>query len=221
MTSTAKQHRQAVETTRREHIAQLRAAEQQKERRKKLTRNAAIAAVVVGVVAAIAIPVAMNSSHTTKPAAAIAGVQTFTGLARTHTTQPVTYAQTQPVGGDHSPQWLTCGVYTTAVPNELAVHDLEHGAVWITYQPNLPAAQVAIIQADAKAPPVVRGTWFVTVSPYPGLPSSVVASAWGTQLKLTSASDSRLVAFIARYRLGPQTPEPGASCAGGIGTPAR
>jgi hypothetical protein len=111
-------------------IAQLRAAEQQKERRKKLTRNAGVAAVVFGVVAAIAIPVAMNSSHTTKPVAAIAGVQTFTGLARTHTTQPVTYAQNPPVGGPHSPQWLPCGVYTTPVPNENAVHDLEHGAVW-------------------------------------------------------------------------------------------
>jgi hypothetical protein len=196
-------------------------AQQQKERRRKLTRNAAVAAVVVGVVAAIAIPVAMNSSHTTKPVAAIAGMQTFTGLARTHTTQPVTYSQNPPVGGPHSPQWLTCGVYTTPVPNENAVHDLEHGAVWITYQPSLPADQVAIIQADALAPPVVRGTRYVTVSPYPGLPSPVVASAWGTQLKLTSASDSRLSAFIARYRLGPQTPEPGASCAGGIGTPAR
>ena len=52
----------------------------------------------------------MKTSHTTKAAAAIADVQTFTGLARTHTTKPVTYAQNPPVGGDHSPQWLTCGV---------------------------------------------------------------------------------------------------------------
>ncbi|HEY5455952.1 MAG TPA: DUF3105 domain-containing protein [Acidothermaceae bacterium] len=167
MTSTDKQHRRAVETSRREHIAQLRAAEQQKEHRKKLTRNAGVAAVVLGGVAAIAIPAAMKSSHTTKPAVAIAGVQTFTGLSRTHTTHPVKYAQNPPVGGPHSPHWLTCGVYTTPVPNENAVHDLEHGAVWITYQPNLPAAQVATIQADALAPPVVRGTRFVTVSPTP------------------------------------------------------
>ena len=221
MTSTSKQQRRTVETARREHIAQMRAAQQQQERRKKLTRNAAVVVGVVGVVAAIAIPVAMQTSHQTKAVGAIAGVETFTGLARTHTTKPVTYAQVPPVGGDHSPQFLTCGVYTTAVPNELAVHDLEHGAVWITYQPTLPADQVAIIEADALTPPVVRGTRFVTVSPYPGLPSPVVASAWGTQLKLTNASDARLAAFIAKYRLGPQTPEPGASCAGGVGTPAR
>ena len=82
----------------------------------------------------------------------------FERLARNHTTQPVTYTQNPPIGGPHSPQWLTCGVYTTPVPNENAVHDLEHGAVWITYQPSLPAAQVAIIQADALAPPVVHGT---------------------------------------------------------------
>ena len=59
---------------------------------------------------------------------------TFTGLTRNHTTKPVQYPQNPPVGGDHSAQYLTCGVYTSPVPNENGVHDLEHGAVWITYR---------------------------------------------------------------------------------------
>jgi hypothetical protein len=47
----------------------------------------------------------------------------------------------------------------------------------------------------------------------------VVASAWGKQLRLTGAADQRLAAFITSYRQSPAAPEPGAPCAGGIGTP--
>jgi Protein of unknown function (DUF3105) len=52
-------------------------------------------------------------------------------------TGPVTYAQNPPVGGPHDLVWLNCGIYTAPVRNENAVHSLEHGAVWVTYQPSL------------------------------------------------------------------------------------
>lgn len=143
----------------------------------------------------------------------IVGVQTFTGLTRNHTAAPVTYAQVPPVGGDHSPAWLNCGIYTQTVHNENAVHSMEHGAVWITYQPNLADNSVSQLQN------LVRGHGYVLLSPYPSLPSPVVASAWGLQLKVNSAYDPRLALFIQKYENGPQTPEPGAPCSGGLGSP--
>jgi hypothetical protein len=48
-----------------------------------------------------------------------------------------------------------------------------------------------------------------------------VASAWGYQVKLDSASDPRLEQFIRTFEQGPQTPEPGAACVGGTGTPVQ
>jgi hypothetical protein len=43
----------------------------------------------------------------------------------------------------------------------------------------------------------------------------VVASAWGKQEAFDAADDPGLESFIKAYRLGPQTPEPGAVCTGG------
>jgi hypothetical protein len=100
------------------------------------------------------------------------------------------------------------------VRNETAVHTLEHGAVWITYAPDLPAAQVDTIRD------LVEGQNCVLASPYEGLPSPVVASAWSKQLRLEDADDPDLEQFIGAFRQGPQTPEPGAACTGGVGDPA-
>ena len=93
------------------------------------------------------------------------------------------------------------------------MHDLEHGAVWITYQPTLAKADIAKLTKYAK------GQTYLDLSPYPYLPAPVVVSAWGKQLRLTGASDPRLEAFVKKYKQGPQTPEPGSPCTGGTGTP--
>ena len=90
---------------------------------------------------------------------------------------------------------------------------MEHGAVWITYQPDLSAADVAQLRN------LVRGHAYLILSPYPGLPARVVASAWGVQLQAAGPGDPRLASFIKTYEQGPQTPEPGAPCSGGRGVP--
>ena len=144
-------------------------------------------------------------------------VESFDGAAlpRTHTQNPVTYDQKPPVGGNHFPTWQNCGAYSEPVRSELAVHSLEHGAVWITYRPSLPAAQASTLRALA------AGSRYVLVSPWADetLPSPVVASAWGLQLKADSAGDPVIAAFVREYAAGPQTPERGAPCSGGFGTP--
>lgn len=147
---------------------------------------------------------------------AIEGVELFPDLSPAHRPGPVEYEQTPPVGGPHAQIWLNCGVYLTPVPSEFAVHSLEHGAVWITYQGGLDADSVAALRA------YTRGQPYVLVTPWPDDPAYVgpiVASAWGAQLRLDDARDPRLLAFIARYADAPDGPEPGAPCRGGVGSP--
>ena len=153
---------------------------------------------------------AVTANATSRP---ISGVVTYANLSRQHVNGTVAYAQIPPVGGNHGAQWLNWGIYESPVPNENAVHSLEHGAVWITYAPTLAQVQVQRLIDAAK------GQTYVILSPYPGLSAPVVASAWGTQLKLQSATDPRLAEFIQKYQQGPQTPEPGGECSGGVGAP--
>ena len=61
------------------------------------------------------------------------------------------------------------------------------------------------------------GNTYILVSPYPGLPAPVVASAWGKQVRLSSVDDPERAKFVNAYRDGPQAPERGGQCAGGVG----
>ncbi len=142
------------------------------------------------------------------------GVETFEDLSRDHTNQPVSYEQDPPVGGPHTDVWQNCGFYEEPVPNEPAVHSLEHGAVWVTHDPGLEEDQVEELRTLAEE------NSYVLVSPYEGLASPVVASAWGHQVELEGAGDENLQSFVEAYQQGPQTPEPGAPCSGGTGEPA-
>jgi putative peptide zinc metalloprotease protein len=139
--------------------------------------------------------------------------QNFELAERSHVPPPVIYAVIPPVGGSHSAIWQNCGFYDAPILNEAAVHSLEHGAVWITYRPDLSREQVESL-AD-----VARGQTHLLASPFPDLPAPVVVSAWGRQLQLDSATDPRLDQFIRDFRLGRQAPESGGLCTGGVGHP--
>ncbi len=143
-------------------------------------------------------------------------------LGHRHVAGPVRYSVTPPVGGDHNALWANCGVYAEPIPAERAVHDLEHGAVWITYRPSLAHAEVAALRAFVDRQRVIAGTGsrYVDLTPFPGMSSNIAISSWGFQLKVTSPDDPRLQRFVDTFRTSPRyTPEYGGECTGGVGTP--
>jgi hypothetical protein len=137
----------------------------------------------------------------------------FPRQSREHVEAEIAAGDLPPAGGGHSPVWQNCGIYDEPIPVENALHSLEHGALWLAYQPDLLQEEVEALRER------VRGEDYVLMSPYPGLRSPVVLTAWEVQLELDSSVDDRMEAFIEQYQQGPTTPELGASCSDGQGTP--
>ena len=132
-------------------------------------------------------------------------------LTQNHVTGKVKYQTSPPVGGNHNGSWENCNgdVYAKQIPSEHAVHSLEHGAVWVTYNPNLPQAQIDELASK------VKGKDYMLMSPYPGLDKPISLQAWGFQLKVDNADDKRVDEFINQFRVNASV-ESGASCSNGV-----
>ena len=174
--------------------------------------------VVVAIVATIVFSGSKNPSFSGSRLGVPKGTQLFAEVNKQHVSGTVQYDRTPPAGGDHNATWLNCGVYNYAVQNENAVHDLEHGAVWITYRPSLSPTEVNKLVSFVESH-YVGVQKYLTLSPYAGIPSPIVATAWGAQLDLQRSTDPRLLQFVTHFARGDQGGEPGAPCTGGIGIP--
>ncbi len=191
---------------RREHLQKMRAQQQRKERRTALLMWGTGGLVIVLLVGVVAFYLVEQSRATS-----LDGVVSVKYDGGNHVANPVAYKETPPVGGEHNGYWQACAIYDKPIHSEHAVHSLEHGAVWITYRPDLPKDQVDTLKDVATS---TGQQDYMLVSPFPNLPAPVVASTWGHQLKLNSPDDPKLGAFIKRYQNGRDTPEPGATCGG-------
>jgi len=207
--------KQQREKRRAEKVAALK-AKQEREKRRNLI---AIGSAVVGALAVIAIVVSIvvtSAQPEVDPADIdIAGIETFDEIEGLHVEGPVDYDQTPPVGGPHNAAWLNCGIYEEEVPAENAVHSLEHGAVWVTYDP------AEVTDGDLDALRDAMPSTYIILSPFEGLDAPVVASAWGYQVQLDGVDDPRLVDFITKYRQSPDAPEPGALCTQAVDGPGK
>jgi hypothetical protein len=146
------------------------------------------------------------------PSTKIAGVvvKDYKSGQHVQPTQRVAYDQSPPFGGPHDGFWADCDgiVYPNAVRSENMVHALEHGSVWIAYNPD----KVKGADLD-KLKLKVQGKQFMMLSPYPGLDKAVSLQSWGHQLKVDSAGDDRIDEFISALRTNQyEYPEVGASC---------
>ena len=194
-----------------DRAARVAAMQRQEKAHARRRRAITVAIPTVVVLAAAGAVTAVLVNRPSPPS--LDAVKTYSYEGGVHVSDPVTYTENPPVGGSHFDRWLNCGVYDAPVQNENAVHSMEHGAVWITYRPDLPAAQVEQLKDD------VADETYTVLSPYEGLPAPIVLSAWNHQLPVQSADDPRIGAFLSEYVQGAQTPEPGALCSNGVGTP--
>jgi hypothetical protein len=119
---------------------------------------------------------------------------------------------------------MNCGIYTQPVPSERAVHNPEHGAVWITYQPSLPQSKVSRQpgvrgQAAKVSPGGAPASRYMDPTRTRGCPRRS-SSPLGVPAAGRLAVRPRLQQFVDKFRASPTfTPEYGGECTGGVGTP--
>lgn len=191
-----------------------------REARARRNRRIGIGAAIAGGVAVVALIV---TTVVLTPQAAsysaggdgteVDGVQTFDNTS-SHVEGVVDYPQNPPAGGAHNPAWLNCGVYTEPVPAENAVHSLEHGALWVTYDPSIPDAALESLRSQLPST-------YVILSPFDDLPAPIVLSGWNSQLQVDDADDPRIATFIEEYWQSQNVPEPGALCTGAVDAPGK
>ncbi|MFD0356465.1 DUF3105 domain-containing protein [Streptomyces sp. NPDC127110] len=211
--------RTSQQNSRQQRIAEMRRAEQSRERRNKFLAIGISTAIVAGLVGFGAwVLIDQKQKEKDEEAARkapVSGEQTWDAkkLGRNHVETQVKYEMNPPVGGDHNPRWMNCNgdVYKNAVPEVNAVHSLEHGAVWVTYNEKADKAEVDKLAAK------VGKTPYTLLSPVKEQAGAIMLSAWGKQLTVDKADDPRVAQFFTKYVQGPQTPEPGAACTNGLG----
>lgn len=214
---TVKQQREA---RRAEKVAALK-RQQQREKRNRIIGIASAAVAALAVVALVITFVVTSGQPERDPDdIEIAGLETWDDLSAVHVDGSAVdyaaeYGMTPPAGGDHWSAWLNCGVYDQPQQNENAVHSLEHGAVWFTYDPDQ-VSDDDLNELRGQLPDT-----FVLVTPYPGLDAPIVASAWGAQVALDGADDERISDFLERYWRSADAPEAGASCTGALDGPGK
>jgi hypothetical protein len=202
--------------------AQLELFKKQEAARKRNRLLGIIGAIValVLVIGTVATVLVLNATPRQVDQALLSGdyqerLQLYPDIEAGHTDSRVTYDQTPPVGGPHNPAWLNCGVYDEKQQNENAVHSLEHGAVWITYDPATTSAD-EIADLVALAPDT-----YSIVSPYPGIGDAFAISAWGAQLRFTETDDPAVTDFLTQFWRSADAPEPNAPCTGALDGPGK
>ena len=101
---------------------------------------------------------------------------------------PIEYSSNPPSSGEHYPNWADFGVYDFALPRGFWVHNLEHGAVVVTYncrsgcESEVATAKLwlAGLAPDAACP---AGPPRILLVPDPLLDTAWAASSWGFTLR--------------------------------------
>lgn len=109
----------------------------------------------------------------------------------------VTYGTNPPTSGNHWPTPVLDGLYDKVQPDEGLVHSLEHGRVWISYQPDI--SQNVIDEIKELAEGRIR----IIVTPRAANETDIALAAWTRldtfDLENGELDKNRILDFIERY----------------------
>ncbi|MDR7537735.1 MAG: DUF3105 domain-containing protein [Armatimonadota bacterium] len=108
---------------------------------------------------------------------------------------PPAYNSNPPTSGWHTPQDAPWGSHRTVIPDEVLVHNLEHGGIWISYRDGDDGALVERLEALAS-----RYRSKVIVTPRPANDVPIAVAAWTRLMKLDAYEEEKIVGFINAYK---------------------
>ena len=182
---------------------QVRKAEEahrlQRARRQRMSLFAVVGLLVlVGVAWLVQGAVRSGSGTTGSGGASQAPIVDYPALSRDHIligqAHPP-YNSNPPTSGWHYAQPADWGYYNEALPDEVVVHNLEHGGIWLSYQR---ADDTALIDQLVALSRRSRSKVIVTLRPRND--TRLAVAAWGHLMKLDQYDEKAIVNFINRFK---------------------
>lgn len=114
------------------------------------------------------------------------------------------YNSVPATSGPHFPVWWQdWGVVDEELPDELVIHNMEHGGVIIRY--DCPEGCAELVGQLAE---VTLRYQKVVLSPYSGLGTRIALTAWTYLDKFDEFNEDRMVQFIDKHMNSEEAPEP-------------
>lgn len=159
---------------------------------------AGVALFAVGLVVVLAINAASRQPLQTDLASVTDNSQPVPNQGQGHIsagTPSPSYNSNPPTSGPHNASASPTGVYTSSVPDELLVHNLEHGHVWLSYRDANDQEAINLLSDIQR-----RNPGYVIVTHRPQNDKRIAAAAWTRLLTLNELSTEQLQAFVLRYQ---------------------
>lgn len=128
----------------------------------------------------------------------VEGTEVFKGVSRDHIQSGTTgsgYNSNPPSSGPHWPSPAKNGIYDKGLGDETALHNLEHGYIWISYRPDVGDEVFNKLKAI-----VEKDDWKMLLTLREKNDTPIALVAWGRVLKLDDFDEKRIKDFIDTYR---------------------
>lgn len=119
----------------------------------------------------------------------------------------VEYESDPPTSGPHYARWANAGIHNQdPPPDELLVHNLEHGHVVIYYHPDLISDES--VEKITELIDQYDGQWDAVLAvPRPEMDAELTLTAWTYKMELDEYDEELIEAFVDAYRgKGPENP---------------
>ena len=118
------------------------------------------------------------------------------------------YASDPPTSGQHysvpGQAPISWGLYTSPIPDEILIHNMEHGGIVAYYRPSAPPTEIEQLRQFVIAQPGYPKGYIM--APRASLPADITLAAWEYYLPIFQYDETVMTAFInAHYDQGPET----------------